>query len=361
MTEDLKERTTDEEWLLAEGFDLGALASKTVLPIVVHAGQIANVDPTSYDRVVCCMSGGKDSLALLLLMLEMGVKPERIELHHNLVDGREGSTLMDWPVTESYCEAIAKAFGVQITFSWREGGLERELLRDGTATGPVYIPDGEGHRKIGGEGPPGIRLKFPQLSADLATRWCSSAGKIDVFSRYLNNDPKFTEGRTLVLTGERAEESSARAKYKVFEPHRCDLRQGRKVKRHIDIWRAVHAWSEQQVWDIIKRWRVTPHVSYLLGWSRASCRQCVFSGKDEWATIRQIAPAQFNQIAAYEQQFKVTIHRKETVVQRADQGVPFPVDPYWVEVANSRTFNHPVFMDPWVLPPGAFRKGCGPT
>lgn len=268
---------------------------------------------------------------------------------------------MDWPVTESYCEAIAKAFGVQITFSWREGGLERELLRDGTATGPVYIPDGEGHRKIGGEGPPGIRLKFPQLSADLATRWCSSAGKIDVFSRYLNNDPKFTEGRTLVLTGERAEESSARAKYKVFEPHRCDLRQGRKVKRHIDIWRAVHAWSEQQVWDIIKRWRVTPHVSYLLGWSRASCRQCVFSGKDEWATIRQIAPAQFNQIAAYEQQFKVTIHRKETVVQRADQGVPFPVDPYWVEVANSRTFNHPVFMDPWVLPPGAFRKGCGPT
>ncbi|MDO9099353.1 MAG: hypothetical protein Q7V53_01215, partial [Caldisericota bacterium] len=187
MTEELKERTTDEEWLRAEGFDLGALATKAALPLVVDAGQIANVDPTAFDRVICGFSGGKDSLALLLLMLEMGVKPERIELHHNIVDGREGSTLMDWPVTESYCEAIAKAFGVQITFSWREGGLERELLRDGTATGPVYIPDGEGHRKIGGEGPAGVRLKFPQLSADLGVRWCSSAGKIDVFSRYLNN------------------------------------------------------------------------------------------------------------------------------------------------------------------------------
>ena len=122
MTEDLKERTADEEWLLAEGFDLGALDSKPAQPIVVDAGQIDNVDPTAYDRITIGWSGGKDSLALLLLMLEMGVKPERIELHHNLVDGREGSTLMDWPVTESYCEAIAKAFGVQITFSWREGG-----------------------------------------------------------------------------------------------------------------------------------------------------------------------------------------------------------------------------------------------
>ena len=250
---------------------------------------------------------------------------------------------------------------MQITFSWREGGLERELLRDGHATAPVHIPDGDVHRKIGGSGPPGTRLKFPQLSADLNVRWCSFYGKIGAFAGYLNNHPKFTEGRTLVLTGERAEESSARAKYKVFEPHRCDLRAGRKVKRHIDVWRAVHAWSERQVWEIIERWRVTPHVSYMLGFSRASCRHCIYSGKDELATNRLTAPAEFNKIATYEQQFKVTIHRKETVVQRADQGVPFPVDPFWVEVANSRTFNQPVFMDPWVLPPGAYRKGCGPT
>lgn len=361
MTEELKERTTDEEWLLAEGFDLGALASKAENPLVVEAGEVAQVDPRCYQRCIVAFSGGKDSMALLLHLLEMGVPRERIELHHHLVDGREGSTLMDWPVTEGYCEAIARAFGVSLTYSWREGGIEKEMNRDGDATAAVFIPDGNGHRKIGGEGPPGTRLKFPQVSADLSVRWCSGVSKIDCFARYLNNHPKFTEGRTLVLTGERAEESSARSKYRVFEPHKCDLRNGRKVKRHIDVWRAVHGWSEQKVWDIMKRWKVCAHPSYWLMWSRMSCRQCVFSGKNEWATIRQIAPVEFHRIASYERQFQVTIHRKLSVVEQADQGVPFPVDPYWVEVANSRTFNHPVFMDTWVLPPGAFRHGCGPT
>lgn len=33
-------------------------------------------------------------------------------------------------------------------------------------------------------------------------------------------------------------------------------RNGKKVQRHIDAWRPVHEWSEQQVWDIIRRWKV---------------------------------------------------------------------------------------------------------
>ena len=65
----------------------------------------------SYDRIIVCFSGGKDSLACLLYLLEQGVSPDRITLHHHLVDGREGSTMMDWPVTEAYCQAIAKALG----------------------------------------------------------------------------------------------------------------------------------------------------------------------------------------------------------------------------------------------------------
>lgn len=361
MSKDLIERSPEEQWLEAEGFDLGALCSNAPPQTVVEAGDNPNINPASYDRVIIAFSGGKDSLALLLLMLDMGVPRERIELHHHAVDGREGSTLMDWPVTEGYCEAIAKAFGVSLTYSWREGGIEHEMLRNGNPTGAVYIPDGDGHRRVGGDGPPGIRLKFPQVAADLSVRWCSGVAKIDCFARYLNNHPKFNEGRTLVLTGERAQESSSRAKYKVFEPHRCDLRNGRKHQRHIDVWRAVHAWSEQQVWDIIQRWRVTPHPAYWLGWTRTSCRACIFNGKNEWATLRKIAPEQFNKIDSYEREFKVTIHRKDSIVDRADQGVPFEVDPFWVELANGHSFNRPVFMDPWVLPPGAFGHGCGPT
>jgi 3'-phosphoadenosine 5'-phosphosulfate sulfotransferase (PAPS reductase)/FAD synthetase len=314
-----------------------------------------------YDKVVIGFSGGKDSLACLLTLLERGVPRTKIELHHHLVDGREGSTLMDWPITEAYCQAVADAFNIKLTFSHRVGGFEREMLRNGQATGAVVIPMGESTMTVGGHGPEGTREKFPQVSSDLALRWCSSALKIDVFARYLTNNPKFQEGKTLVVTGERAEESKARANYKKFEPHRTDLREGIKVKRYVDVWRAVHAWKEQEVWDIIKRWKVTSHPAYYLGFGRCSCRPCVFGSKDQWATVRDIAPEQFNTIANYERQFKITIHRKETVVQRADAGTPYVTDPFWVEVANSKTFDCPVFIEPWVLPAGAFGDSCGPS
>ena len=314
-----------------------------------------------YDRYVIAFSGGKDSLACLLHLLDCGVDRDKIELHHHLVDGREGSDLFDWPITEGYCEAIAKAMGITLTFSHRIGGLEREMLRENSSTAPVCIPYENGYKVIGGEGPLGTRRKFPQVSANLSVRWCSAAAKIDVFARYMTNHPKFREGKTLVLTGERAEESKARAHYKRFEPHRTDLRNGRSYQRHIDAWRPVHAWSEQKVWDLIQRWRITSHPAYYLGFGRTSCRGCIFGSKDQWATVREIAPDQFHQIANHEREFKVTIHRSETVTERANAGTPYDTDPFWVEIANSRTFSAPVFIDPWVLPKGAFGDSCGPT
>ena len=51
---------------------------------------------------------------------------------------------MDWPVTESYCEAFAKAFGIRLFMSWREGGFEREMLRDLSATAPVHWLSADG-------------------------------------------------------------------------------------------------------------------------------------------------------------------------------------------------------------------------
>lgn len=318
-------------------------------------------DPLEYDRIIVAFSGGKDSLACLLHLLDLGVPREHIELHHHLVDGREGSTLMDWPVTEAYCEAIAKAFNLPLTYSWKVNGFEGEMNRQDAPTAPTSIPWTDGaYKLIGGEGPNNTRMKFPQVSADLSTRWCSSYLKVMPFASYLNNHPKFLDGKTLVLTGERAEESKSRANYARFEPHRCDNRNGKKVKRHIDVWRAVHAWSEQEVWDVIQRWRVTVHPAYYLGFGRCSCRNCIFGSKNQWATVRDIAPGQFNAIAKYEGTFKITIHRKESVIERADAGTSYATDPFWVEIANSRTFEAPIFMDPWVLPKGAFGESCGP-
>ncbi len=86
-------------------------------------------DLGAYRRFVVAFSGGKDSLAALLHLLNLGAPAHAIELHHHDVDG-QGPTFMDWPCTPGYVHAIAKHLGIALYVSWREGGFARELARD---------------------------------------------------------------------------------------------------------------------------------------------------------------------------------------------------------------------------------------
>jgi 3'-phosphoadenosine 5'-phosphosulfate sulfotransferase (PAPS reductase)/FAD synthetase len=320
-------------------------------------------DLASYSRIVQFFSGGKDSIACVLQLLRMGVDPDKIELHHHVIDGREGSTLMDWPVTESYCNAFAQALGLRIFFSWKQGGFEREMLRENALTAPVVFERSDGTLSVtGGErGKLGTRLKFPQVSADLSVRWCSAYCKCDVGSRIITNEDRFTQGKTLVVTGERAEESSARARYATFERNRADRRDGRRVQRHVDHWRPVHGWSEQQVWDILRDYRINPHPAYRLGWGRCSCRTCIFGSANQWATVAAYMPEAFERIALYEERFGVTIQRKLSVRQLAAKGTPYDCDPDVVRLACSTHYDAPIIVDEWKLPAGAFQESAGPT
>lgn len=328
-------------------------------PDVVLAPTLAD-----YDRYLVFFSGGKDSVACFLWLLEQGIPLENIELHHHLVDGREGSELMDWPITTDYCTKFAAAFGVRMSFSWKEGGFEREMLRNETPTAPVhfYTQSGE-KRQVGGAGKPNTRRKFPQVSADLSVRWCSSYLKIGVGESYIVNDPVFRQGKTLVLTGERAEESTARARYKTFEPHRSDNRDGPKVKRWVDVYRAVQGWKEAQVWDIMRKYGVNPHPAYHLGLSRTSCMACIFGSPQQWAMLKTYMPRHFRRIADYEADFGTTIKRGANVEQFAAKGTAPELDPYWLDIAMGNDFSAPVLIAPasWTLPLGAFGETAGPT
>lgn len=319
-------------------------------------------DLDQYARILVFTSGAKDSLACLLHLIDLGVDLSKVALHHHKVDGAEGSTLMDWPCTDSYLDALGRAFGLPIFYSWRKHGFEGEMLRENSGTQPVIFTRSDGTLvEMGGErSKKSTRRKFPQVSADLSSRWCSGNLKIDVGARLLVNDEAFLDGKTLVITGERAEESANRARYARFEPHRSDLRQGRKP-RWIDHWRPVHAWSTKDVWDIAERYSVTPFPPYFLGWGRGSCALCIFSSKDHWATLRIALPAKFERVAEYEKEFGFTIHRQYSVVELADMGTPFPLDPFWLKVATSKHFSLPIFMEDWVLPSGAYGDSCGPT
>jgi 3'-phosphoadenosine 5'-phosphosulfate sulfotransferase (PAPS reductase)/FAD synthetase len=163
-------------------------------------------DILNYDRYIVAFSGGKDSVASLLRLLEMGVHWNKIELWHHEVDGRE-ETFMDWEVTTSYCQAFADAFNVPIYFSWKMGGFKREMMRSQSLTAPTQFETSDGELKtIGGiSGKPSTRHKFPQVSADLKVRWCSAYLKIDVCSAAIRNQKRFNNSRTLVISGERAE------------------------------------------------------------------------------------------------------------------------------------------------------------
>ena len=309
-------------------------------------------------------SGGKDSIASLIAVIEAGADPARIELHHHEVDGR-GPVFMDWPVTPAYCRALAAAFGLPILFSWREGGFLREMLRDGTPTAPVAFetPDG-GIVTVGGKGPPGRRLRFPQVSADLSVRWCSAVAKVDVGRALICNQPRFLGRRVLVVTGERAQESPARARYARFEPHRTDTRGGPRRPRHVDHWRPVHGWREEQVWDAMRRHGIVPHVAYQLGFGRLSCMSCVFASADQMASVRHMAPHLFRPLAVLEQRFGCTIKRGISLDALANRGRPYaPVlaRPDLMQLALSETWTVPIRVDPraWELPAGAHGDTAG--
>lgn len=325
------------------------------------------IDLSLYDRIIVCLSGGKDSIACVLRLLDMGADRSKIELWHHDVDGREGSTLMDWPFMRDYCRQFASAMGMPIYFSWLEGGFEGEMLKENSFSRPHHVETPDGKiilERDTQRTQPGTRLMFPQQSPSLQTRWCSSALKIDVGRRALNNQDRFLGRKTLFVTGERREESANRAKYQQFEPHACDRRDGRKA-RHVDAWRAVLHWSEEQVWDALARHRVIAPVPYRLGWSRSSCMNCIYNSARTWATIALHFPKNAKAVAGYEDRFNTTISRKRiNVLEQAAGALPFNVtDLEALQQANEEMYRLPIFVPEgaeWVMPAGAFGKeNCG--
>lgn len=320
-------------------------------------------DIQNYDKYIVSFSGGKDSTATFLCLLDHGIPLEKIELWHQDIDGHE-RTFFDWEITPDYCRRFAQAFGVQIYFQWKEGGFYREMMRRDTPTAPIRyeLTDGTVGCSGGTRGKPGTRLRFPQAAADLRTRWCSSYLKIDVCSTAIVHQSRFQGIRTLVLSGERGEESPQRAKYAIWEPDRADLRNGR-IPRHVDRHRPLRDWKESEVWSIIERYRVRAHPCYYMGWGRCSCKFCIFGNKNQFASAARISPVLSREIIGLERQFGSTVKRNCDLGALIASGTPYSyITDELMALATNYRYDQPIILphnDTWILPAGAFGESWG--
>ena len=343
------------------------------LPKPIRANTAELLPLEEYDYFLVSFSGGKDSLACVLYLLELGVPPEKIQLWHQLVDGalEDGErNFFDWAITEDYCRAVADGLGVLLQvdsllkFQWKIGGFAGEMLRDDEPTNGICFDNQDGERTCLPPGAPkklGTRLKFPQKGSDMSTRWCTSYLKIDVMARAISNEPAFSYAKILMLTGERREESGQRATYAEVDKHKCTTK-----KRLVTQWRPVIDWKEYDVWKIMERWKIQPHPCYCLGFGRCSCITCIYSHADQWASVRELDPALIKAIARYENEFGITIDRKKRDVEEvADEAEPFPevsTDAHERKLGMGLVYpRKEIFNDRWELPAGAGRVVGGPT
>lgn len=316
-----------------------------------------------YDAIIVSFSGGKDSLACVLDLLERGVDKAKIQLWHQRIDGSAtDASFFDWPITEAYCEAVAKALDIKLFYQWKDAGFKGEMLREESTTKGMYFETQAGDVKYvapSTRGKVATRRKFPQVSPDLSVRWCSAYLKIDVCTRAINNDPAFKNAKILVITGERREESANRARYAEVDAHKSNCK-----RRVVHQWRSVINWTEQQVWDIIAKYKINAHPCYHLGFGRCSCMTCIFGDKNQWATVRALDEKRFDEILGYEREFECTIKKGSSVEDQADAGQPFEqIDSELEQRRIALGKVYPVEMvtvEDWKLPAGAGRAMvCG--
>jgi len=323
------------------------------------------LDIHSYDYYLVMHSAGKDSTASFLWLLEQGIPRSKIEIFHHRVDGApDEPRVFDWPVTDAYLKAFAKAFDVPLFFSWKISGIAGEMFRHNARTTATSfeIPGGDVITSGGTRGEKRTRRMFPAATANMNTRFCSSYTKIDVGAKAITGQTRFCNKRTMVITGERAEESANRSRLPRAERHRTDRREG-KLGRLVDHVRPVIDDTEEQIWDRMKRWGIRPHPAYVSNFSRCSCAYCIFSNPNQLATLREIDPKGFHQMARIEDALQHTMKNGLSLHQVADKGTRYAAatDEAAVHLL-SHEYNQTILIDSndWELPAGAFGENAGP-
>lgn len=177
--------------------------------------------------------------------------------------------------------------------SYRVGGFEAELDRIQQPTAPVSIPyEVDGKRVlVGGAGKPNYTFEISSALGQFGSTLVFLSRQNFRDGCMARNDPQFLTGKTLlVVTGERAEESKARSTYPVFGGALQTIVLATVLFVSLTIGGQCINGQKKVICLICPG----SSPSYYLGWARASCLPCVFGNKNQWSTIRFIAPENSN-------------------------------------------------------------------
>lgn len=200
--------------------------------------------------IVCSISGGKDSTAMALNLLEQGYTPN--DFTRIFFD-----TGWEHEQTYTYLDYLETIIGP----------IQRFKLH--VEKNPEYANSIDQIENMLGFESPFVRLIYKKrIFPNGRIKYCTDSLKLKLAKQYydsLNCD-------YVNLVGVRAEESIKRSKYTEWEyNNRFDCYTHRPL---------LH-WTEKNVIDIHHRFNITPNPLYLRGWNRVGCYPCIYSNKKE--------------------------------------------------------------------------------
>lgn len=205
-------------------------------------------------------SAGKDSQAMLLKLREAGVPDDQLLLIH--ADLGE----IEWSGNVEHIQQ--HSFGLPLIIAKSKRGLLQMVEERGMWPSPQQR----------------------QCTSDL------KRGPIErEIRRFLKANPRFN-GLVVNCMGMRAQESSSRAKAKVFKYCARNSKAGREWYD----WLPIHDLSATEVFATITDAGQSPHWAYFAGMTRLSCSFCIMASVKDLCTAATLRPALFKTYADLE-------------------------------------------------------------
>lgn len=223
------------------------------LPLFEDAEEQPPAPPARHSgsKVIVSVSGGKDSIACLLLAIAIYGR-EHVIVHHQRVPE-------DWPHTVEYIQTVCKLLGVVLYISqahytgYECGKCGEHYL---TSEAQPY------HRACGGREGTYIMtveclldlVKWRKMWPSLDVRFCTSYLKRDVWNMWARRNKEITGSAPILILGERWRESKGRAKL----PY---IRQRSKME-YVTEYRPILHYRRVEVFRAMRDSGIEPHYCY---------------------------------------------------------------------------------------------------